>query len=151
LRELNFCRNRLGDLQKNLQLSDADEFLAEELVTQRSLFPFNGRSLPEATEKILETITPDDVQDLDHRMQEVLRKQFTTLAHVCLSSANLTQNLQQAMQRAAELYLLARLESTSVCEMFFERHESGTQAADDLAALFEEAKPELANSRISSQ
>jgi hypothetical protein len=151
LRELNFCRGRLGELQKTLQSSDADPLFEEELAVQHTLFPGNCHSLREATEVILGAITPEEIQGLDHRMQAVLRDQFSALSHVCLSSSNLIPSVREAMQCVAEAYVTARLAETRITEMFFERHDTEEQAENELAALFDDAAPELASKRIGTK
>ena len=151
LRELNFCRGRLGDLQKTLQSTDADPLFEEELAVQHTLFPGNCHSLREATEVILGAITPEEIQGLDHQMQAVLRDRFSALSHVCLSSSNLIPSVREAMQCVAEAYVTARLAETRITEMLFERHNAEEQAENELAALFDDAAPELASKRIGSK
>jgi eukaryotic-like serine/threonine-protein kinase len=151
LRELNFCRSRMRELQDSFQDGEADGLLEEELAAQRTLFPANARSLQEATEALLGTITPEEIQRLDHRIQEVLREQFSTLADVCLSSSNLLPNLRAAMRGVAETYVASQLEGTSLAEMFFQQLEAGRQAADELMSVFNEASPDVTSDRAGSR
>src|SRR5438876_4718204 len=72
LRELNFCRARLGKLQEHFQSEDTDELFEEELASARTLFPGNSRSLKDATERLLDTASPAEIEKLDHQMQSVI-------------------------------------------------------------------------------
>jgi serine/threonine protein kinase len=151
LREINYCRSRLTELQTSFAepLPAAPEGSSNS--RSRLLFPAGFRNLADAANQILETITPEELAELDVGMQLVLREQFDGLAHVCLASANLLVNLREAMQREAEAFVDARLAGLNVAEMYLEQNGDQEEAHDDLDAVYEDAAPELTGARSVSR
>jgi hypothetical protein len=109
----------------------------------RRLFVSGCKSLPEAVEQLLDAVTPDDLLELDVRVEEVLRERFTALVHVCLSSANVLREVDEALRACAEEFLTEKLPPTSAAELFLEQHADEDEAEGELLAFFDEAAPEL--------
>jgi hypothetical protein len=149
LREINFCRSRLADLQRAFDDAPVGAWSSDQAPTGdhfgrgRVLFPTGCQTLDEAVQQSLERVSPEELRELDGRIQQVVRQQFTALVHICLSSANHIKDLEAAMQREAEAFVEARLTRTSVTEMYLAA-QAPDAAADDLAALYDEAAPDLA-------
>jgi hypothetical protein len=147
LREINFCRARLGELLNTFKDSTALAGGEGEVTRGRSLLPSGCRSLDDAVQQSLAALKPEEFQALDQQMQAMIRKQFTALVHVCLTSTNLLRNLEHAMQREAEAFAASRLATTNVSEMYLASHASPEQAREDLLTAFDEAAPEIAGPR----
>jgi serine/threonine protein kinase len=143
LREINYCRSRLTELQTTFAepLPPAPE--ADSSGRSRLLFPAGFRNLAEAANQTLEEITPEELVELDGRMQRLLREEFEGLAHVCLASANLLTSLREAMQREAETFVDTRLAGLNVAEMYLAHHTDEEEVRDDLDGVYEDAAPEL--------
>jgi hypothetical protein len=148
LRELNFCRGRLGKLQEYFESEPVDELGQDDLAMARTLFPSNSRTLEEATAQMAEKFGPEQIHELDCQMQAVIRQHCSSLAHVCLSTSNLLPNVRQAMQNVAEAYVNGKLEQNSLTEMFFARYGDASQ--NEVQTLFEQASPKLAGNRVAS-
>jgi hypothetical protein len=165
LREVNFCRVRLSELLQLLETScpgdsglgiSADSAAGREAGLAkgparigRLLFGSGCKDLREATELYLASVTPEHVVELDGRMEEMLRSNFTALVKVCLSShANMLKAVSNAMLRTARDYVAEHLPATSVSELFFEKH-ADDEAADEIVGLLQEAAPELSIKRKS--
>src|SRR5207245_345771 len=116
----------------------------------QSIFPAGCRTLDEAVQYVLKDVTPDELQSLDCRMQELVQHQFQTLAQVCLGSANLLDNLESAMQTEVERFLNDRLGNLNIAEMYLTHQGENDQAQADLAQAFTQAAPGLAGQRLSS-
>jgi hypothetical protein len=162
LREVNFCRGRLTDLQK--QFTDGDDGRKKDEGGRpppasfaghpsdgpgKLLLPAGCRTLAEAVEQFLEGVTPEDVRELDHQIQETTRQQFSALVHVCLTSANLVKELQAAMQQTAEQFVGARLADANVVELFLDMFPE-EEALAEITTAFDEAAPERPGSKLSS-
>ncbi len=91
-------------------------------------------------------LTEQDLNVLDAKMEAMLKKQFTALVNVCLTSGNVLKNVEDAMRRTAEEFMAVRLSEMNVAEMFLEQHPDASQAAEEITSFFDEAVPQLPNS-----
>ncbi len=145
LREINFCRVRLAELQRLLEApADAVE---SEARAGRLVLPAGCKDLAQAVDGFLAGVTPEALLELDVRTQGVIRGQFVALVHVCLASANLLKNVETAMVETAQAFAGELLGETNAAELFLEQHPDEEEAQDEAAAFFNEAHPELAPSK----
>jgi hypothetical protein len=145
LREVNFCRVRLTELQRLLEQSPANFAPSRNsplTTTGRSLFPAGCSDLTEAVDQLLEQIGSDELADLDAQIQATITQHFTALVNICLSSTNQLKTVEATMLRTAEAFVAARLPQTDVAEMFLERHEED-HAIAEMTGFYYEAAPEL--------
>jgi serine/threonine protein kinase len=150
LREVDYCRARLGELLSLLAESADDQSQQTTLAAGRYLLTDGCSTLDEAVKKLEGTVVPLDLVELDGQIQSVLRRQFKALVHVCMTSANILKSLAPAMQKEARSYLQGRLGATSVAELFLKR--AGDTPEKDLDSAFEEAAPEvIASSTVSER
>jgi serine/threonine protein kinase len=144
MREVEFCRTRLGDLLHAFTES-AEGSRAENLsVPGRHLLPDGCRSLDEAIEQTLARMTANDLQSLDEKVQAMIQQQFTALVHVCMTSGNLLRSLEGAMLHEAEPFAKQRLRETNLVAMYLESYPREEEALRDLASAFAAAAPRLA-------
>ena len=141
LREVNFCRVRLAELQRLLEAPvDSGE---SEPRAGRLLLPAGCDGLAEAVEGMLAGVAPEALLELDRRIQEVIRGQFTALVHICLASGNLLKNVEAAMTACAREFAGELVGETDAAQLFLEQHPDEGQAEGEASALFAEAQPEL--------
>jgi hypothetical protein len=151
LREVNFCRVRLGELltafadEPSRSLDPDAE--SSSSTTVRHLFPNGCQSLDQALHDFLGNVTPEEFHQLDHDVQARIRQDFQTLVHICLTSANLLKNVEAAMHDVAASKVEARLARTDVAELFLAQYADEQMAADQLANAFDEAAPDLVGAR----
>jgi hypothetical protein len=148
LREINFCRNRLGELLKAFERPvdlETNITLADDSLSGRGkkLFASECQNLQEAVEQHLGTYSAEQLNDLRTRIQTMIRKHFAGLVNVCLSSANLVKNLQIAMQQETELFVSSGPTGRSVADLFFEQNPDEEQALGEILTFYDEATPEL--------
>jgi serine/threonine protein kinase len=144
MREINFCRIRLGELLRMLEETvEAAGSSPEKAIVGKHLFPSGCKDLKEAIEAVENRLGPDALNDLDARMEAMLRKQFTALVNVCLTNANVLKNVELAMLQTAETFLGEILGDLNVAEMFLEQHAGPRQAQDEISGFFDESAPEL--------
>lgn len=143
LRDINFCRARLGEMQRSFDTPPPGG--VTESSFRRDFFPAGCRNLDEAVAQFLARLTPADVQELDAQVQEQITQQFTALRYVCLTSSNLLRNLEHAMQGVAETFVSTLVGSTNVAEMFLAHYEEPTAAVRAIQEAYQAAAPETPN------
>src|SRR5262249_35730065 len=117
MREVDFCRTRLGELLRAFEGPAEGGRPEKEGVPGRHLLPSSCGTLDEAVEQLLTRVPPADLEALDQKVQAVIRQQFTALVHVCMTASNLLKNLEGAMQHEAEPFIESRLLGTDVLTM----------------------------------
>jgi hypothetical protein len=157
LREVNFCRTRLGELLQSLESIECDKARnkdprpAEGLGSTppsnageigRPLFPSGARTCEEAVTQFLAAVTAEELNSLDTRMQTMIQQQFTALVHVCLTSASLMKNLETQMIQEATRFVESRMPVTDVAEMFLSQFTDVEEAKEEIRAVFDESAPE---------
>lgn len=149
IREVGFCRARLGELQTLLQPTTSLDKLSKSIAGQRALFPPGCLDLREAVEQTSRALGADDLLAFDHRIQEWIAHHCQALLEVCMGSATTVKNLAPAILQEAAAFLNERLQGASVAEMYLtrKRAEFGDTAEemifDDLQRCLEDATPEF--------
>jgi hypothetical protein len=123
--------------------AEAAEPAAEKAIIGRFLFPTGCKSLPEAVEYFEGRLGADALNELDVRMEAMLKKQFTALVNVCLTSAHVLKTVEAAMLQTAEEFVSMQVGELNVAEMFLEHHPNATQRAEEWKHIYDEACPEL--------
>jgi hypothetical protein len=160
--EVGFCRNRLADLARSFEKTEDGRGKRDDGSSSYSsggssvfdgpglgeyLFPPELNTFEEAVSNLYSSDTNTDLQNLDQRIEAVIRHQFTALVHVCLAAKNLLRNLGAAMQREAEMILAERLAATNVVDLYLTRQKQAgadaQQVAEDVAQAFDQARPHL--------
>jgi hypothetical protein len=95
-------------------------------------------------QQLVGQLTAEDIQELDKKMQAMIRQLFQSLKEICLGSANQVKALEAQMQAQAEAFVGASLAGNNVVEMFMARHGQSGEAEKLLAEAFESAAPKLA-------
>jgi hypothetical protein len=151
LREINYCRDRLADLRRSFENPDKSITDADEPGCGRNVFPFGCRNLSDTVKQLTESISTDDLRDLDTKMQDLIQGQFTSLVHVCMTSSNLLQNLEAAMQREAEGFVAARLAGINLTELYLKNQGGAEEVKQDLLEIANAAAPHLSGQRFPPQ
>jgi hypothetical protein len=146
LREIDYCRARLGELVAIFADSTLGQSAGETGPPAGCyLFAEGCKSLDDAVRKLETSVTPAELLELDGRVQAIIRKQFRALVHVCMTSANLLKVLAPAMQKEVRSFLRSRLGESSVADIYLAQFGAGGEqhAEDNLAEAFELAAPEV--------
>ncbi|HVS34775.1 MAG TPA: tubulin-like doman-containing protein [Gemmataceae bacterium] len=141
LREINFCRVRLTELNRLLEApADGTE---SEARAGRLVLPSGCKDLGQAVDEFLARIGPEALLELDVRTQAMIHRDFVALVHICLASTNLLTNVETAMMATAQAFAGELLGETNAADHFLEQHPDEEAAMDEAAAYFDEAHPEL--------
>lgn len=149
LREVNFCRQRLGELLEDF--NESSHSRSFDPAPGMCLLPAGCRNVDQAIQQVLNSLTPADVHDLDLQIQDIIEQQFTSLKNICLASQNLLKPLEQVMQQQAEAFAGSRMVGTNVVEMFLSQHPGEENALRDISTGFEDAAPELAGAQAGKE
>jgi eukaryotic-like serine/threonine-protein kinase len=150
LREVGFCRQRLGELA-NLLLPPATA-AAEPASSARVLLPVGCDTLDDALAQLEKDITRADLLALDEQIQVLIRQQYRALVNVCMGSAAMVRTLAPSMLARAQEFLGPRFVGTSVAELLLVRregdeHQRTDEAVDELQEIYERAGPKNAPPR----
>jgi hypothetical protein len=149
MREINFCRVRLGELQRMFEEpADPTESAPTKALIGKHLFPAGCKDFKSAIDYVEGRLGSDALNELDVRMEAMLKKQFTALVNVCLTKANLLKNVEAAMLQTADAFVAEHLGDINVAEMFLEHHPDVPQAAEEITGYFDESAPELPADRL---
>jgi serine/threonine protein kinase len=150
MREINFCRVRLGELLRMLEEpADPAATAPSRATIGKHLLPFGCKDLRAAIDDCEQRLKPEALDELDGLMEAMFKKQFTALVNVCLTSANVLKNVETAMLQTAEAFVAESLGDQDVAAMFLEQHPDAADAADAIAGFYDEASPELPGERRS--
>jgi hypothetical protein len=161
LREVNFCRARIGELARALEAGIDARLLTAKASSwhtstpgtrhgvTRQIFPNGARSLEHCVWQVLRGLHLEDLLELDRRVQAMLRAQFTALVQICLAPANIVRKVEQGILAVAEAFVNERLPQTDVAQEYLQQATDEGQAVQDLAAFIDEARPELVPNRTS--
>jgi serine/threonine protein kinase len=153
LREVNFCRVRLGELSNLLEQPIGAE---RALITRsdqhtssfaQQLFGESCVNFAQAIDQYLQQFQAEQLLELDTRLEAMLRTQFTALVHVCLTNDNILPQVHYSLLAVARDYVSEKLPIASVAELFFAERPDEEQVDNELRDLFEKAAPEIAGSR----
>jgi serine/threonine protein kinase len=149
LREVNFCRIRLGELLRMLEGSAGSGELSVKSETGRRLFPSQCRGLDQAVEQFLAGLPDESLHELEAQAQNAIKERFHSLANVCLTDASVLKGVEEALLETAREFVSGRLPRTDVAELFMEQNPDLEHAQGEVEAYYAEAAPELSPGRPS--
>lgn len=143
LREIQYCRSRLGELEKALAKPVETKAVDLEQGPGRPLFAAGCTNLSEAVNHFLKSVNAEEVQEIDQRVQAIIKQQFTALVHICTTPANMLPNLQEALRQELEAFVATRLGSAGVVETFLDQFRLEQAARGEIGSAHGEAMPKL--------
>jgi hypothetical protein len=148
LREVNFCRVRLTELQ-HLFESPPEAVAASEEATLsqagRCLFPSGCTTLDDALGQYLTCLSPEAYLEADGKIEQAIKREYKALVHICLTPANILKKVETLMLETATEFAGAYLAEVEVTDMYLSQFsDNDADLANDLARCFAEAVPPLA-------
>ncbi|MGH9677310.1 MAG: hypothetical protein ACRD36_09435, partial [Candidatus Acidiferrum sp.] len=148
LREINFCRIRLGELSRMFEASSANEgVMPPRDGHSRRLFSAGGDDLAEAVKQFLDGLPATATGEMEVHVQADLETQFQGLVNICVSKANLLKDVEGMMLDTTRRFVSEYLPDTDVAELFCDQHRDAAQAEAELLGFFDEAAPDFAPTR----
>src|SRR5207248_184084 len=111
IREVGFCRQRLGELAKLVEDKQAPAGTEEDRPVRRNsarekfLLPAGCTELDDALRQMEEKIGKEDLLAFDQVVQQLLQQQFQALVHVCMGPSSVVKSLAPALILEAEKFL----------------------------------------------
>jgi serine/threonine protein kinase len=141
MREINFCRVRLGELQRMFDEPGGTAPAAMKARCGCHLFPAAGKELRQAVDDFLASIGPEALHDLDGRIEARFKDQFRALVHICLAEGNVLANVHPAMLETTRAFVSERVGEINVAALFLNQHPDEEKALATLSHYFEQAAP----------
>lgn len=140
LREVGFCRTRLNELLHQLEDGRCQLFRT---TIGKQLFPSGCGNLSDAVEQFLSGVTPEMLQELDDRMEEMIKQKFTALVNICLGNTNALKTVEQEMLETSRQFVEELLTQTNAAQLFLEQEPDPHGRCGELNSIYDEATPEL--------
>ncbi len=148
IREVGFCRQRLGELAGLVAAPAKDTALPltkRPPAQEHHLLPEGCKTVDKAIEQLDQQISAEHLVALDERIQALIQKECQGLVQVCAGPAHVVKNLAPAMVRDAEDFLKPFLQGASVADLFItQKGGSADETEEELLRAYDEAIPELA-------
>jgi hypothetical protein len=144
-RAVGCCRGRIAQFLKSF--GDSPSLARVDLGLGRYLLPAGCRTLTEAVDRLLDSLTPEDERALHEKVQGLIRKTLRAHVHVCTAPATLFKELKEGIDREVETLAEISLGRAHAAEVYLEQHAEDPEVDADLNAAFDQAQPELASSR----
>jgi serine/threonine protein kinase len=142
-REVGFCRGRLEDYLREHFKDVVAAARRSESCAGQYLLPGGCKTVAEAVDHVHAQVTPLDLVELDQRVQEAIRRRFTSLADACLDPDDRLADLRATVQQQAEEFVSARLGDSDVAAVYLAQQGSDDRARSDIAGMFDEARPDF--------
>src|SRR5262249_39367614 len=91
---------------------------------------------------------PQELEEINARVQDLIGRRFEAQLHVCTASADFFKDLEEEVVREVVAFAEAPLGRAHAAEVYLEQRGRDEAALTELAGAFEEAAPELAGSRL---
>lgn len=137
--ELAFCRKQVADLLERLR-ENARKPMED---AEGLLLPYGARTLAEACEIFKASITPDDLDRLDERMQAKIEYQFTHAMDLAKKNKQAEATLQDIVEEQARAFVKEKLDQVDFSLVFTERFADPETVSDAIRSLHELAEPPL--------
>ncbi len=143
LREINFCRVRLNELVRQLEPDDNGKQDVGVPAVGRLLFPAGCGRLQDAAQQFIKGVTPEQMFELDARIQDMIKQKFTALVTICMVPSNHHKNVEPALLEVAGQFIEELMTPTNAAQLFLDRNPDPEKLKDEAETLVDEALPRL--------
>jgi serine/threonine protein kinase len=143
IREVGFCRTRLGELA-GLFTSGTQDPKRSSTAREQYLLPEGCTKVEEAIRGMDKQVGLDELAAFDERIQALIQRDYRALVEVCTGPSQVVKNLAPAMLAEAEDFLEPFVQGASVADLFIK--QKGGKDGDprnELLEAYDEAAPEL--------
>jgi hypothetical protein len=150
LRGVNCCQPRIAQLLQHFAEPPGRGQAHVDLGLGQYLLPGGCRTLDEAAAHLLAGLSPEELLDLNHKVQAVFGKKFQEQVHVCTAPSTFLKELEEEVYQQVAAFAEAQLSKAHAAEVYLDQHPDDAAMLADLTSAFNEAVPELAGSYLSS-
>jgi hypothetical protein len=145
LEDLATCRHQLESTHQLLQRLDAANRSSDRPNEAAGwLLPRSCRTIDEAADRVVASLTWDDVLALDRFIQEAIAGEDAGLARLCLQGTDASKRLARLLGTASSRFLAPRIDEAGAVEAFLGAYGGPESAVEVLASASEAAQPILA-------
>jgi hypothetical protein len=141
------CHDRLAEFVGSFEAQASAAGVPADLGLGRYLLPGGSRTLAEAVDRVLASLTPEEEEELHQKVQGLIRDALQAHLHLCTAPPAHFAGLKEAIAREVAAVAETSLGRAHAAELYLEQHAEDPAVDADLADAFEEARPELAGAR----
>jgi hypothetical protein len=141
------CHDRLAEFVEGFEAASRAAGTPTDLGLGRYLLPGGSRTLAEAVERVLASLTPEEEAGLHQKVQGLIGEALQAHLHLCTAPPAHFLKLREAIAREVADVAETSLGRAHAAELYLEQHAEDPAVDADLAAAFGEAQPELAGLR----
>jgi hypothetical protein len=138
------CRPRLRQFVDSFADPSGRAAVVVDLGLGRYLLPGGARTLGEAVCLVLDSLTPEEEQALQQKVQGLIGNTLQAHVHLCTAPPAHFTDLKEAIAREVAVVAESSLGKAHAAELYVEQHAADPEVSADLASAFDEARPELA-------
>jgi hypothetical protein len=143
LRDINCCQPRIAQFLQRFADSGARGQPPVHLGLGQYLLPGGCRTLDEAANHLLAGLTPEELLDLNQKVQALFGKKFQQQVHVCTAPGTFFKELEEEVYNQVAACAEAQLTKAHAAEVYLDQHPDDGPMLADLSAAFAEANPKL--------
>ncbi|QVL32823.1 protein kinase [Telmatocola sphagniphila] len=136
--ELCYSRKQLMDLLRQMR-QNAVGTLPE---TRSLLLPFGAGSLQDAIDIFKDMLSPEDMREVDQKMQLKIEKQFNLAVDSAKKNKQLETSLQEIVEEQARQFILMKLNQVDFSDIYAQKFPDFGSLSESLQELFFQAEPE---------
>jgi hypothetical protein len=145
-RKVECCRGRIAQFLRGFE-DPAWGQAHVDLGLGQYLLPAGCRTLGEAAQEILACLAPEELEEINQRVQGLIGRAFETQVHLCTAAADFFKELEEAVLREVTVLAEPPLGRAHAAEIYLQQRGQDDRAVAELAGAFAEAAPELAGAR----
>jgi serine/threonine protein kinase len=138
------CHASIRQFLKGFAAPSAGEGAPADLGLGRYLLPAGSRTLAEAVNRVLASLTPEEEESLRQSVQGLIGSALQSHVHFCTAPPAHFTELREAIAREVAAVAETSLGRAHAAELYLEQHAEDAAVGADLAGAFAEAQPELA-------
>jgi hypothetical protein len=149
-RPVDCCHKQIGQFLKTFGDSAAIDPRAD-LGLGRYLLPFGCRTLEDAVARILDSLPTAEEEALHGNVWNLIRTTLRESVHVCTAPVSVFRELRERIDREVAKVAEDSLGRAHAASVYLEQQAERSDADDDLASAFDQAKPDLAGSQSAAR
>jgi hypothetical protein len=146
LRETNCCQPRIAEFLQRFGDPAAGRQPSVDLGLGQYLLPGSCRTLDEAAAHLLAVLSPEELVDLNQKVQALVGTKLRKQVHLCTAPATFFKELEEEVYNQVAAFAEAQLSKAHAAEVYLDQHPDDKAMLSDLGGAFDEAAPELAGS-----
>jgi hypothetical protein len=151
LEQIEFCRTQFAPYAAPPAELSLDRRPEVDTGLGLHLLPAGCRSLEEVMERLDQEVTLQELVEFDGDLQSVIKRKFTSLLQVCMSTSTRFQELDEILRIEAEEYVQQRLGGDNAAAIYFRQFATEELMIENIQTVYQESMPDLLGGRGARQ